>query len=124
VTDRSRLALRWALRLLGPVLLGLVLWRLPEPARVLELFAAASGWLLLASFTVNVVAIQLKVTRWQVMLRARAIAYSTKDAWLAFTASLYLAMLTPGRVGDVLRVQYLRHDRDVSYAEGLASYSW
>jgi hypothetical protein len=30
-------------------------------------------------------------------------------------------MLTPGRVGDVLRIQYLRRERGAPYAEGLAS---
>src|SRR5215468_10336716 len=40
---------------------------------------------------------------------------------MSFLTSLYLGMLTPGRVGDVLRAQYLRHDLGVPYAEGVAS---
>jgi hypothetical protein len=120
-STKKRSAARWLLRLLGPALLVLIVARLDDPAAIGRLFASAHpGWLGLA-LAVNFVAIHLKVVRWQVMLRARGIDYSTKNAWLAFSSSLYLAMTTPGRVGDVLRVQYLKHDVGASYAEGLAS---
>jgi uncharacterized protein (TIRG00374 family) len=121
VEPKKRTAARWLLRLLGPALLAIIFVRLDDPGAVWRLFASAHpGWLALA-LAVNFVAIHLKVVRWQVMLRARGIHYATKDAWLAFSSSLYLAMTTPGRVGDVLRVQYLKHDAGASYAEGLAS---
>lgn len=118
---RARTYLRWALRLLGPVLLVVVLLRLPEPSKILAQLARADVPLLLTTLAVNFLAIHLKVVRWQFLLRARSIAYATRDAWVAFCASLYLGMLTPGRVGDVLRIQYLRHDKGAPYAEGLAS---
>jgi uncharacterized protein (TIRG00374 family) len=34
---------------------------------------------------------------------------------------LYVGLLTPGRVGDILRVKYLRQDTGASYSDGLAS---
>jgi glycosyltransferase 2 family protein len=111
----------WGLRLLGPVVLVVVLWRLPEPSELLRLFANVDLAWLAASLVLNFAAIQLKILRWQAILRARSIHYGTRDAWFAFCSSLYLAMLTPGRVGDVLRIQYLRHDVDAPYSEGLAS---
>jgi hypothetical protein len=36
-------------------------------------------------------------------------------------SSLYLGMVTPGRVGDLLRIQYVKHDIGVPYTEGLAT---
>jgi hypothetical protein len=116
-----RKAARWLLRLVGPALLVVILLRLEDPAAIGRMFASADPkWLALA-LAVNFLAIHLKVVRWQLMLRARGIHYETKAAWIAFSSSLYLAMTTPGRVGDVLRVQYLKHDVGVTYAEGLAS---
>jgi uncharacterized protein (TIRG00374 family) len=106
---------------LGPVILLVVLWRLPNPGEVLELASRSSLPLLAASVALNFVAIHTKVVRWQVLLRGRGIHYETKDAWLAFASAMYLGMVTPGRVGDVLRIQYLRHDKNAPYAEGLAS---
>ena len=70
---------------------------------------------------INFANIHLKVLRWRALLAARGIHYPLGRAWGAFLSSLYVGMLTPGRVGDVLRIQYLRHDEDTPYAEGLAS---
>ncbi len=59
--------------------------------------------------------------RWQAILRVRGIHYGTGRAWVSSLTSTYLGLLTPGRVGDVLRAQYLRHEQGVPYAEGVAS---
>lgn len=95
--------------------------RLPDRNQLWETLSHAHVAPLLLSAGANLLAIQLKVTRWQHVLRVRGIAYGARAAWLSFTASLYLAMLTPGRVGDIIRIQYLRHDLDLRYSEGLAS---
>lgn len=114
-------ALKLGLRLLGPVLLAVVLWRLDDPGALWRSFASASRWLLVLAVAINPIILHLKIVRWKVLLKDQGIEYSTKRAWLAYLSGAYLAMLTPGRVGDVLRVQYLKRDLGVSYAEGLAS---
>ncbi len=119
--EPHRRYLQWALRALGPLILLVVLWRLPEPSKIAALFAAVDPLLLTASVLVNFLAIHIKVLRWQVLLRVRDIAYRTRDAWLAFSSAMYVGMLTPGRVGDLLRMQYLRHDVGTPYPEGFAS---
>lgn len=99
----------------------MVLLRLPRPGEIFALALEANPLWLLATVALNFLAIHVKTVRWQYLLRVRNIDYATKDAWLAFGASVYLGMMTPGRVGDVLRVQYLRHDKGAPYAEGVAS---
>jgi uncharacterized membrane protein YbhN (UPF0104 family) len=98
-----------------------VLARTRDRGAIAAAVASASLAPLFVAVAANLVNIHLKVIRWQVILRVRGVAYGTRRAWLAFLTSLYLGMLTPGRVGDVLRAQYLKHDLDVPYAEGLAS---
>jgi hypothetical protein len=117
---RSR-ALRAAVRLIGPVLLVALILRMKDREQTFAVLASADGWLVAAACLLNVAAVHLKVVRWDVLLRTRRIRYPMRKAYGAFLASLYLGMLTPGRVGDALRVQYLRRDMDVPYAEGLAS---
>ncbi|MCA9621145.1 MAG: flippase-like domain-containing protein [Myxococcales bacterium] len=113
--------LRRILRLLGPLVLVLLLYRLGDPQAILDLLREAeTRWLVLA-IAANVGAVAFKVMRWQALLRARGVDYPFGRATAAFLSSLYVGMLTPGRVGDVLRIQYLRHDRGLTYAEGLAS---
>ena len=108
-------------RLVGPVLLVLVIARMKDPGALLRAVAGASLGPLLLAALLNVANIHLKVIRWDVILRTRGIRYPRRRAWGAFLTSLYVGLLTPGRVGDVLRAQYLRHDLDVPYAEGIAS---
>ncbi len=110
----------WALRLVGPVILVVLLARLDRPGEILRLFREMRGWPFALAMVLNLAPLWLKVVRWQVILRTRGIHYATKPALLGFSASLYLGMLTPGRVGDVLRIHYLRHDTGARYAEGLA----
>jgi len=109
------------LRLLGPALLIVVIAKIPDRAGMLRVLASASLAPLVFASLLNFANNYLKVIRWQVLLRAQGIAYPARRAFPAFLSSVYIGMLTPGRVGDVLRVQYLRADLGVSYAEGLAS---
>jgi len=117
----SRRLGRALVRLVGPALLALVILRLPDRGAIVHAVASASALPLAVAVLLNVVNIHLKVVRWQIILRARGIRYGTRRAWASFLTSLYLGLLTPGRVGDVLRARYLKHELDVPYAEGIAS---
>lgn len=117
----KRRALRVALRLVGPVVLTIVLLRMDDREAIWSTVAGADLPPLALAVALVFVNLHLKVVRWDVLLRTRGIRYPLGRAWGAYLSSAYVGMLTPGRVGDVLRVQYLRRDRDVSYAEGLAS---
>ncbi len=109
------------MRLVGPALLALVIARMHDRRQMLDAVLAASVLPLGVAVLLNVVNIHLKVVRWDVILRTRGIRYPQRRAWASFLTSLYVGLLTPGRLGDVLRAQYLRHDLDVPYAEGIAS---
>ncbi len=116
-----RTAVRALVRLVGPLLLAVVILRIDDRGAVLDVLASASAAPLVLAAALNLVNIHLKVVRWDALLRARGIHYPLGRAWASFLTSLYVGMLTPGRVGDVLRIRYLRHDLGVPYAEGLAS---
>ncbi|MFT3774485.1 MAG: lysylphosphatidylglycerol synthase transmembrane domain-containing protein [Minicystis sp.] len=116
----ARLA-RTLIRLVGPALLVLVIARMKDPGALVRAVAAASFAPLAIAILLNLVNIHLKVIRWDIILRTRGIVYPRRRAWASFMTSLYVGLLTPGRVGDVLRAQYLKHEIDVPYAEGIAS---
>jgi uncharacterized membrane protein YbhN (UPF0104 family) len=116
-----RRLLRTALRLLGPALLIVVVARMDHRAEMLAVLANADAWPVALAILLNVVNVHAKVLRWGALLEARGIRYPRSRQYAAFLSSLFVGMLTPGRVGDVLRAQYLRRDLGVAYAEGLAS---
>jgi uncharacterized protein (TIRG00374 family) len=112
---------RTALRLAGPILLVVLVARLDDPWALLASLRDSLGWELAVVLALNVLTIHAKVLRWRVLLLARGFDFPVRRAWVSFLASSYVGMLTPGRVGDVLRIQYLRRERGAPYAEGLAS---
>jgi len=113
--------MRLLTRLIGPILLVAVLWRLDDKDALWRAFRDADGLLLAGAVLLNVPIVHLKVERWRGLLAARGYHYPLGRTYAAVLSSLYLGMVTPGRVGDVLRIQYVRQERDVPYAEGLAT---
>lgn len=115
----SSALLRRVLRLVGPALLAVVVWRV-GPSRLLEALTNTDWRTLLWVSSLNVLVLHLKVVRWRDLLRQRGYHYALGRAYVAVLTSVYLGMVTPGRIGDVLRVQYARREAGVPYSDGLA----
>lgn len=112
---------RFALRLIGPILLVVVISRLHDlDVMVATITRASPLWFALA-LLLNPVIVHLKVERWRYLLRHLGYDYGLRRAYAAFLGSAYVGIQTPGRVGDVLRIQYARHDIDMPYSAGLAT---
>lgn len=112
--------IRHGLRLLGPLLLGLVLWKVGDIGALCRLLGHVAGWPLALGCVLNGANIHLKVERTRLLAGLRGFRYPRAAIWKGMLPSLYLGMVTPGRVGDALRIQYMRRDLGTSYAEGLA----
>lgn len=112
--------LRWLVRLVGPVVLAVLVWRFSSFDEIRRTLGHADLRLVSMAVLLNGVVFFFKVVRWQALLRERGLDYPTGRAWTSFMSSAYLGMVTPGRVGDALRAQYLRHDIGLEYPRGLA----
>ncbi|HEX2735051.1 MAG TPA: lysylphosphatidylglycerol synthase transmembrane domain-containing protein [Polyangiaceae bacterium] len=117
----NRTTQRNLLRLLGPLLLLVVLYKLPDRRALWHELEQAVGWQLALAIALNGLITYFKVARWRALLKTRNIDYAFSKAWMAFTAVLYVGLLTPGRLGDVLRVRYVRATTGAPYSDGLAS---
>ncbi|MDC3958605.1 flippase-like domain-containing protein [Polyangium jinanense] len=115
-----RSLVRLAVRLVGPVLLVVVLLRVRDTQKAWDALLSASLLPLGLAFLLNAGVCWLKMLRTGVLLAARGYEYPRKRAWLSFLATIYVGLFTPGRVGDVLRAQYFRHDLGMPYSEGVA----
>lgn len=65
--------------------------------------------------------ILIKGVRWSYLLRMQGVSYPVWDAFLIYLGSLYWGTVTPGRVGDFIKVLYLRRDRGMSVGQGMSS---
>ena len=55
--------------------------------------------------------IGLRAWRWQLLMKCQNINYTLKDSFLIYMVGLYMGVITPGRLGDFIKVLYLRKDR-------------
>jgi len=111
---------RLAMRLLGPLLIVWVSWRFADWTVLLDTFAQAVAGPLVLAVLLDAVVVHAKLWRWRNLLRSVDVPLSLGSAYRAYLPSLFLGLVTPGRVGDALRIQYLKRDHAVGYSDGLA----
>lgn len=63
----------------------------------------------------------LKASRWRYLLKMQGINYSFKASFLTYLAGLYLGLVTPGRIGELVKVYYLKQDKRISVGKSLSS---
>ncbi|MGB5683627.1 MAG: lysylphosphatidylglycerol synthase transmembrane domain-containing protein, partial [Polyangiales bacterium] len=117
---KGKSRVRSVMRLLGPVLLVWIIWRFADLPVLVDTFAHAAPGPIIAAILLNAIVIHAKLWRWRDLLGAVDVPLGIAEAYRAFLPSLYLGLLTPGRVGDALRIQYLKRDHAVGYSDGLA----
>ena len=117
---RRRRLLRAGVRLIGPALVVVLLLQLQGLDAVLAALTWDDAGLLSAGIVLGALVHPLKALRWRTLLAARGRCYALSRALLSLLSAGYVGHLTPGRVGDVLRLQYLRHDLGMAYPDGLA----
>lgn len=111
--------LRWLLRLLGPALLVGLLLTSDLDAVGAALTGADPRWL--AGATAAWVAIALvKSWRWRTLLAAQGIALPWATAARWYLAGLFLGGVSPGRLGELVKVTFIR---DLGHPMGRALFA-
>jgi glycosyltransferase 2 family protein len=100
--------LRWGMRLIGPALLLLFLWR-SDFTRLVASFGSIQLWPVLLSLALMPVFVGIKAWRWNMLMhelgmRAPPLGYSMA----LYMIGLYLGGLTPGQSGDFIKAWYLK----------------
>lgn len=113
-------AARWAIRLIGPVLLVFFLWR-SDPAALLASMQGLVIWPIVVSLALFPVFIGVKSWRWNLVMRELGLdPPPLRFAMVLYTIGLYAGGVTPGQSGDFIKGWYLR-DRGLPLAPVLFS---
>jgi len=72
------------------------------------------GYFLLSLFGV-VIVLGIKSYRWRLLIRNEGADYSAYKAFGAFMASDAIGIITPGRIGEIARLYYVRQDTPISF---------
>ena len=97
------------LRIAGLILLALLLWKL-DSAQVFAAIRRTSPSFLICAILLNIPQIFIKALRWRFLMFAQGIQYSVKNAALSYFGSIFIGLLTPGRLGEFVKTIHVSHD--------------
>jgi len=72
------------------------------------------GYFLLSLFGVILV-LGIKSYRWRLLIHNEGATYSAYKGFAAYMASDAVGIVTPGRIGEIARLYYLREESDISF---------
>jgi len=112
-------SLVWWLRFLGIVAFFVLLWRLPrsEGAKVTSVDLRWLGVCML----LTIVQLLLEAFAWQWLLSTQRIRHPYPKTLLAYVASQYLGLVTPGHVGEFLAAGYISTETGITFGYALSS---
>ena len=73
-----------------------------------------TGYFLLSLLGV-VIVLGIKSYRWRMLIHNEGVNYSAYKAFAAFMASDAIGIVTPGRIGEIARLYYVRQESDISF---------
>lgn len=118
--NRARFVKKNYFRILGIIIFMFILYKI-NPLKILPVikntYWTPFGFAMALLFPL----MSLKAMRWNSLLKMQNIQYSLKGAISVYLASYYVGMVTPGRVGDFIKVGYLSRDKAVSYGGAFVS---
>lgn len=104
---RSLLASRWARYALTLLVLFLVVLKV-RPQHLAAAASSARPEFLALAVPLTIPFLYLKALRWYAMLRAGGVSATFGEALYSLLGGMGLALLTPARLGELVRVAYLR----------------
>ncbi|MBK9941370.1 MAG: flippase-like domain-containing protein [Kouleothrix sp.] len=111
---------RWAIRLIGPALLAIFLWR-SDFSQLAAGFGQIQLWPLLLSLLLFLPFVAVKAWRWNLLMAELGMRPPTLGFAMAlYMIGLYLGGATPGQSGDFIKAWYLR-ERGQALAPALFS---
>lgn len=112
--------LRWLLRGIGLTLL-LIILAVQDWNNLWATLKTANLILLLLTIPLFHLMLVCKTWRWLLLLRTAGIRYTFLPAYRSYLVGIFIGYVTPGRLGDLVRVFYLKREQGASISAGLAS---
>lgn len=104
-------------RLIGVVIIVFILSKL-DLTEIKEIFFSSNKYYLIFGFLLTIVSIFAKSLRWNYLKKIQGIKYSITNSFVMYSASLLVGLATPGRLGELSKLFYLKND-GYSYGKSL-----
>lgn len=110
----------WGARLIGLVLLVLLLIQV-DIGRLMGVLQSANPLLVLVALLTILPMMATKTMRWLLLLRSQGIVFGLRPALLAYLGSMFIGLLTPGRLGEFVKALHVSRDCNASSARAFSS---
>jgi uncharacterized protein (TIRG00374 family) len=111
---------KWFFQLIGVLMFVYILYKV-DVRHVVSLLLGARYAILAIALALTLGFVVLKAVRWKYLLAMQGVEYETKECFLAYLAGMYAGLVTPGHLGDFVKVIYLRTDKGVTLGRGFSS---
>jgi uncharacterized protein (TIRG00374 family) len=108
------------LRLVGLVLLALLLQRI-DVCQLVTVLARTSPLALGAAILLNIPQVFLRAFRWRWLLRSQQTRYGIWPAMLSYFGSIFIGLLTPGRLGEFVKAMHVNMDCHMPMGQAFSS---
>ncbi|MEW6614387.1 MAG: lysylphosphatidylglycerol synthase transmembrane domain-containing protein [Thermodesulfobacteriota bacterium] len=104
---------------LGFVILILIIWKI-DIHRLIQIIGTLKIDILIVVLLLNLPAIFIKSLRWRYILKLQSIRYSLSQTFVSYLSGLFVGIVTPGRLGEAIKIFYLKEDRGIPLSKGLS----
>ena len=108
------------IRLIGLFILILILLRI-DFTKLFSTLLHVNIFYLFCAVLLNVPHLFFKSLRWNLLLKKQGIHYSLFQSYLVYMSALYIGYITPGRLGEFVKVLYLKSDKGISLSKGFSN---
>jgi uncharacterized protein (TIRG00374 family) len=108
------------LRFAGLILLGFLIWKL-DASSVYSAIQNTQPTFLAAAILLNIPQIFTKALRWRYLMLAQGIQYNVASSVLAYFGSIFIGLLTPGRLGEFVKTVHVSRDCGIPAARAFSS---
>lgn len=111
--------LKYLQYIIGVLILGIILYRIDFKYAIATLKDINIS-LLIPVGLITLPQLFLKSLRWWYLLRMQGINYGILPSFITYAKGIYFGMITPGRSGELIKVMYLKNEKNVEVGEGFS----
>ncbi len=108
------------LKLVGIIILCLILSNI-DLEKLTSIFTQLNHWYIMFAILLNIPLLFIKSYRWNRLLKTQSIHYSLKNTFLSYLSGIYAGIITPGKIGEFVKVIYLKTDLGIPFSKGFSS---
>lgn len=115
----QRKAISWIIKIAGTILILLFLFSRIRfsTSDFLKVIYSVNPWYFLISLCGVVIILAIKSYRWKFLMAGEGVDYHALKALSAYLASFTIGIVTPGRIGEIARLYYVREDSGIDFYE-------